>query len=191
MATWFTSDTHFGSERTLTLSKRPFDNVAQMDQEMIHRWNAKVKPDDEVFHLGDFGNFDVLERLNGNITLIEGNYERDIEYDKSPFKTVYNRFVRYCFVHPDAESLIATSDGEANMKAVFDDFMLVHEPSISDFEMFTLFGHVHGQKFKRNGLNVGVDCHHFYPVSLDDVFFFRDAIQKHYDEEVFCIGKIL
>lgn len=31
MRIWFTSDTHFGSERTLRLSKRPFNSVEEMN----------------------------------------------------------------------------------------------------------------------------------------------------------------
>ena len=32
---WFTSDTHFSSERTLELSKRPFKSVEEMDKILI------------------------------------------------------------------------------------------------------------------------------------------------------------
>ena len=35
-----------------------------------------LKPEDVVVHLGDFGNFDVANKLNGNKILLLGNYER-------------------------------------------------------------------------------------------------------------------
>ena len=38
---------------------------------------------------------------------------------------------------------------------------------------------------KRFGLNVGVDCHNFYPIDEEVVKFYRNAIINHYDEEVF------
>ena len=39
-AKWFaTSDTHFGAERTLELSRRPFRNVGEMDLTLISNWN--------------------------------------------------------------------------------------------------------------------------------------------------------
>jgi hypothetical protein len=38
---------------------------------------------------------------------------------------------------------------------------------------------------KRNGLNVGVDCHQFTPIDLSVVKFYYDAITKHYDHNVF------
>lgn len=72
---FFTADTHFGSERTLTLSRRPFKTVEEMDETLINNWNSVVGKDDIVWHLGDFGNYDVVKRLNGKINLIWGNYE--------------------------------------------------------------------------------------------------------------------
>ena len=38
-----------------------------------------------------------------------------------------------------------------------------------------------GKKF---GVDVGVDCNNFYPISLQDLKFYFNAINKHYDEEV-------
>ena len=53
---WFTSDTHFSSERTLELSKRPFKSVEEMDKILIENWNSVVGQNDTVYHIGDFGN---------------------------------------------------------------------------------------------------------------------------------------
>lgn len=72
---FFTADTHFGSERTLTLSRRPFKTVKEMDETLINNWNSVVGKDDIVYHLGDFGNYEIVKRLNGKVTLIWGNYE--------------------------------------------------------------------------------------------------------------------
>ena len=38
---------------------------------------------------------------------------------------------------------------------------------------------------KRNGLNVGVDCHNFRPIDVETIEFYRTAIEKFYDENVF------
>lgn len=78
MATYFTSDTHFGDHRVLNLYPRPFASVAEMDAELIRRWNAVVEADDEVWHLGDFARTapraaEVLAQLNGRKHLILGN----------------------------------------------------------------------------------------------------------------------
>ena len=78
MATFFTSDTHFGDHRVLNLYPRPFASVAEMDEGLIARWNEVVEPLDEVWHLGDFARTarraaEVLPRLNGRIHLVAGN----------------------------------------------------------------------------------------------------------------------
>ena len=79
MATWFTSDTHFGDHRVLNIrGGRPFASVKEMDAAMLARWNATVQPDDVVWHLGDFARnaplaAELLPRLNGTKHLVVGN----------------------------------------------------------------------------------------------------------------------
>ena len=62
MKVWFTSDTHYGAQRTLTLSRRPFETVEEMDKTMIDNHNRVVGDDDIVYHLGDFGNYDIVKK---------------------------------------------------------------------------------------------------------------------------------
>jgi len=82
MTKFFTSDTHFGHERIIELSNRPFRDVAHMNEEIIERWNSVVGPLDEVFHLGDVALgpwvewHNILTRLNGFKTLVVGNHDR-------------------------------------------------------------------------------------------------------------------
>ena len=54
MALFFTSDTHFDHARIIELCNRPFSSVEEMNETMIERWNARVKPHDVVWHLCDF-----------------------------------------------------------------------------------------------------------------------------------------
>lgn len=81
---WFTSDSHFGHKNIIRFSNRPFDNVDEMNEELIKAWNRVVDYNDDVYHLGDFAltNSDkthsILERLNGNIHLITGNHEKSV-----------------------------------------------------------------------------------------------------------------
>jgi len=78
---WLISDTHFNHENIIDYGKRPFQIVAAMNATMIQRWNKAVKPDDTVFHLGDFafGNSVhikfLLDRLPGRKILIRGNHD--------------------------------------------------------------------------------------------------------------------
>jgi calcineurin-like phosphoesterase family protein len=58
---------------------RPFTSNEEMDETMIERWNAKVKENDVVFHLGDVvinkRYLPLLDRLNGSKRLIMGNHD--------------------------------------------------------------------------------------------------------------------
>ena len=58
---FFTSDTHFGQQRALELSRRPFTCVEEMDRTIMANWNTIVGKDDIVIHLGDFGNYDMVK----------------------------------------------------------------------------------------------------------------------------------
>ena len=187
---WFTSDTHFGSQRTLELSRRPFKNVEEMDKALIENWNSIVNEKDIVYHIGDFGNYDIVKKLNGKIRLVAGNYEcsdANGDYEIMRRKLIDKGFNGVTFNRLN----FVTEDN------VY--YMLHHKPSDrnhlpeidwdcvrNDNEVFSLFGHIHKlQMVKRFGLNVGVDCHNFKPIDLETVKFYRNAILNHYDEDVF------
>lgn len=85
MKIWFTSDTHFGHINIIRFCNRPWNTVEEMDEALINNWNSVVKPDDIVFHLGDFAFAsnsrwkEIIQRLNGHIYLIVGNHD-EIRY---------------------------------------------------------------------------------------------------------------
>lgn len=77
-----TSDTHFYHRNIITYDNLDFATVQDMNEEIINNWNEVVKPDDEVYHLGDafFCSKDeakeIMDRLNGHKHLIVGNHDR-------------------------------------------------------------------------------------------------------------------
>jgi calcineurin-like phosphoesterase family protein len=53
----FVSDTHFCHAGILSprmQNPRPFASIEAHDETLIANWNAVVRPDDTVWHLGDF-----------------------------------------------------------------------------------------------------------------------------------------
>lgn len=184
---YLTSDEHYGSKRALELSKRPFKDPDQMDEVIISNFNSLVKDEDDVWHLGDFGDFENLRYLPGNHFLIMGNYEWDecrkkFQNDFCEYKKRLIMHYGFVDVFPDHHYL--------NYNDVL--YKLVHEPHkcdkliTSDDSTFNLYGHIHGrQMVRRYGIDVGVDAHHFFPISFDDVEFYRNAIKNHYDNDVF------
>ncbi len=74
------SDTHFGHENIIKYCARPFADAQEMDEVLIARWNAVVRPQDHVYHLGDVAMrrdaMDrVMPRLVGHLRLVRGNHD--------------------------------------------------------------------------------------------------------------------
>ena len=197
---WFTSGTHFGSERVRKLSNRPFKNVEEMDYELIKRWNSVVAKGDIVYHLGDFGEYKNASKLNGNIKLLAGNYEmKESGYDIDEFSKIlrakvldYDIVDTVCAHMEKIESFGFTrvfyncggSLPFVHTKEL--SISAVHRPRDRDINEFTVFGHIHAlQTVKKNALNVGVDCHNFYPIDLEKVLFYKNCIENIYDFDVF------
>jgi calcineurin-like phosphoesterase family protein len=84
-ASFLVSDTHFGHAGVCRFLRndgtklRPWDDPAEMDEEMVRRWNETVRPNDKVYHLGDVvinrKALVTLGRLNGDKVLIKGNHD--------------------------------------------------------------------------------------------------------------------
>lgn len=88
---WFLSDTHFFHHNILKFTNtdgqliRPgFDSIWEMNARIRDNWNAVVKPQDKVYHLGDVlcgckednTALEFLKTLNGHKRLYLGNHDR-------------------------------------------------------------------------------------------------------------------
>lgn len=211
----FTADTHFGQERTLTLSRRPFMNTKSMDMTMISLTNKKIWTIKENFpnenivlmHLGDFGDYTNVKKYNCPVILIIGNYEEQEirtypgETDDEKFRNFREKLINeYGFkdvLKPNEVVSIEFMNNDTNMREIRT-VTMVHRPldfikkrELKDSNSFDtdycIFGHIHGrQKIKKFGIDVGVDCNNFTPVTESDIGFYLEAIEKFYDDEVFC-----
>ena len=170
---YFISDTHFFHENIIRICNRPFLDLERMHAVLGSNWNKKVKPEDEVYILGDLSYkcpdggyqqlFKLIKNLNGNKHLIIGNH------DSKWLKSYNNQCNEKLF-----ESISIYKD-------IYDDknrrIIMFHYP-IEDWDgmyrgSYHLYGHVHnvdnGYKVIPNRFNVGVDVIDFEPKTLDEL----------------------
>ena len=156
--TFFIADTHFGEAGVFRYESRPFSSVAEMDAEMIRRWNAAVRPEDTVWHLGDFGadgtEAAILAKLNGTKLLVKGNHDTksSADYRSFGFSEVYDRPV------------------------ILDSFFLLSHDALyvsANMPYANLFGHVHNspvfRDFSPHHFCVCVERIDYTPINLDEI----------------------
>lgn len=161
---WFTSDHHFGHARIIESCNRPFGSTEEMTEEMIQRWNACVKAQDTVYHLGDFALMrkedieGILARLNGSICLLKGNHDRAVTKCKLAWVKDYYELKVRDEDAPKGKQLIVLSH-------------YAHKTWRNrHYGSWHLFGHSHGNLTPEPGsLDVGVDCWDYTPVSYDTI----------------------
>lgn len=162
--TWFISDTHFSHKNIIKYCNRPFSSIEEMDETLIANWNSRVKPNDTVFHLGDFAFSKqperYLERLNGNITLIRGNHDHD---------NIVNALAMYSNI----EIVDYKEISIANRTIV-----MLHYPMYTwnkkPHGAIHLYGHVHnGNNFDlgigNSAVNMCVEWWKYAPVNISDI----------------------
>ena len=155
MTIFFTADTHFGDHRTINIHRRPFANVAAMDEAIVAGWNERVGPDDEVWHLGDVArrSADVaalLAELNGIKHLVRGNNDDPATGDATGWASVQD----YAELTQDGVLLVLCH-------YPFRSWNGQHRRSIN------LHGHSHGKlKPLLRQFDVGVDARGFRPTTL-------------------------
>lgn len=164
---WFVSDTHWGHKNIIKYSNRPFESVEEMDEALIKNWNSKVKPNDEVWHLGDFSfhkegmTEGIIKRLNGRINFVRGNHDEIMPNLYKYFKSVQD----YKEIRVDGQKIV-----------------LCHFPMLTWNKAhrgaWMLHGHSHGSVNYLNvgttRLDVGVDNFKYTPVSYEEV---RDLLK--------------
>ena len=169
---WMTSDLHFGHRKPFLYEPRGFGSIEEHDQKIVDNWNAVVRPEDEVFVLGDVmlqDNINGIKRwneLNGNKFLVIGNHDSAVRIkllSACPRTTIlgyasmlkYNKYHFYLSHYP---SLTSNYDYDKPLKA----------------KVINLCGHSHTEdKFadadKGIIYHVELDAHANYPVSIDTI----------------------
>lgn len=174
MQYFITSDLHLGHANIIKYCNRPFKNVKHMNDTIIGRWNERIKPEDIVYHVGDFcfkNSYDGEKGLrlnslywksllNGNIIFIKGNHDKN-----NTTKT-------------NIESLQILFGG------IY--INLIHDPvKVNVNYNLNLCGHVHEKwkfKFVPNSIiiNIGVDVWNFYPKTLQEIIKYWQYLKRLY-----------
>lgn len=165
---YFIGDTHFGHANIIRLCGRPFEDVETMDREMIRLWNARVRPEDTVWILGDLffrhrTPATVLEQLKGKKRLILGNH--DSSWTGKVDLTLY---------FEEVTRMAEISDRQRRIT-------LCHYPLLtwdSPGRSFMVHGHIHGNTnadywpllcIRDNVLNAGVEVNGYQPVTFEEL----------------------
>jgi len=135
-----------------------------MDEAMIAKWNAVVKPEDEVYHLGDVAfccsmeyAIGIMNRLTGIKHLIVGNHDKLALGMNNICPNIWASIKDMSEVTVDGQHIV-----------------LCHYPLRTWHHSYRgvwhLFGHVHGTLDTwGKSLDIGVDCWNFAPVSFENL----------------------
>lgn len=169
MTTFFISDTHFGHNGMLSdrmHRPRPYASREEMDEAQVGFWNNRIRPDDTVWHLGDFAYGcsrsyaeDVFRRLNGRKYLVIGNHEQ--------------RGMQMPWAAPPIQAgMVHVQDpGMPRAQAIWLSHYAHRTWDGARKGVVHLYGHSHGSlPGTALSLDVGVDAWAYRPVTLPEIF---------------------
>lgn len=163
--TWVYSDPHFYHGNIVKFTNydgskvRPWNDVNQMNEDMITWFNELVSAEDRVYILGDVafspGNMRaVVSRLNGRKVLVPGNHEPP-------------KMRKYFDLFDDVRGYVVK-------KGFIMSHIPIHEQSLSRWKL-NIHGHLHGNIVMKGDVpddryyNACVERNNFRPVLLDDI----------------------
>lgn len=93
--TWVIADLHFGHKNICKFLRddgtklRPWDDVHEMDKDLVNNWNALVNDEDRVYVLGDLSmdrkSIHVIGECKGRKVLVKGNHDIFKLKDYAPY----------------------------------------------------------------------------------------------------------
>jgi len=166
---YFTSDLHIKHKNILKFTKRPCEDIEQMQEIIITEWNKQITPEDITYHLGDlcFGKpqaaVDFIKQLNGEIHLLKGNHcNKNLQRELNKLPNVHAYDTPYLEIKENGQHIV-----------------LCHYPiycwNRERYGAWMLHGHCHNS-FIGHGkmIDVGLDAcwenyNLFRPISFDEV----------------------
>ncbi len=158
MTTFFTADLHFYHKNIIKYINRPFDNVINMNNHYIKKWNAVVDKKDNIYVIGDFAftgrnNIEkLLRKLNGIKHLIIGNHDDKRSINANGWKSINNLKQ----IKIEGQTIILCHYG-------------LRFWNKSHYGSWCLYGHSHGKSEAiNNSFDVGIDVWD-KPLSFEEV----------------------
>ena len=166
---WVTSDWHLGHDREFIWKARGFNSIEEMNNTIISKHNSLVRPDDDVYVLGDLTlgpatNIDLIRQMNGRLHIVRGNHDTDNRwniYSKFPnvvelSNAIYLKYQKYHFYLSHYPSMTGNLEKESLKQMTLN-----------------LYGHTHQQTNFYMDMpymyHVGVDSHNCVPILLDTI----------------------
>ena len=164
---WFSSDFHFGHNKSFIYEPRGFTDVYQAANTIIDNCNNVIHQDDDFYILGDcmlgdstFG-LSCLRQLPGHKHLILGNHDTD------------ERIKLY-----QGSNIFTSIAWGGRIQSGKYSFYLSHYPQMMGnykdrHPTWSLSGHTHSKQIFQYGdnciYNVAVDAHNCKPVCIDEI----------------------
>ena len=181
---FFSSDWHIGHNKDFLFRPRGFQSIEEHDEAIIKNCNEIVKPDDELWILGDLA-LGFKEEWEKWIPVLKC---KNVYYLIGNHDTVNkcNSYNEYGLICKGYANVIKYSKRLS--------FYLSHYPTLTgnfdfdDHPVWNLSGHTHSKgKFAPNEdvpiYNVSVDAHDNYPVSIDQIvmdirWFYKNILMR-------------
>lgn len=183
--TFFSGDHHFGHEKIIEYCSRPFDDVKQMDDELVDRWNSVVSDGDNVVYVGDFslsGDEKYVEqlfsRLNGLILYVCVPWHHDRRWidHVSAMRTSSGRYV-YPLPSIEIVYVVGVMGGNGKPMPITVSHYPMLEWEASHYGAWHVHGHSHGNSpvlAGKRSVDVGVDANGYMPMSIEEIEYYFD-----------------
>ena len=167
---YLTSDLHLSHKNIIKYDNRPYNNVDEMNEDIVKRWNEVVDPHDIVIILGDITLYDksnkiikILRSLNGVKYFMQGNHDSDLAVIGYKDNYVFDKYL------PQLQAVEYTTID--NIKYLLH---LCHYPLLDWFGKqkgsYQIFGHTHGNLKQHDLAQLDVSWSIWYkPMEINEI----------------------